>query len=232
MATTSANSAPSAADCSAAEAASCRTDRIVPGIGSPIDVTTRVTACRSDAARRAPLMSANVPRSSAAAAATSAIPLRIWDRITPELPRAPRSAPSASAAATCATSSTVARVSACAQAARMVNSMFVPVSASATGKTLSRLISSVCLIRSATALCAQLRRAGASSRRAAIAPPHPCATVGVRLSSRADTFVDCKVTAVDTGALPVLAIFAAAGILIRLSGHPWQVRGQDPAPTY
>jgi hypothetical protein len=112
-------------------------------------------------------MSANAPpRSAAAAAVTSASPRRIWDRITPELPRAPCNAPLASAAATCATSSVPDCASACAHAERIVNSMFVPVSASATGNTLSRLISSVWEIRSPTAAWAQFRKAEASSRRA------------------------------------------------------------------
>ena len=118
-----------------------------------------------------PPTSARSPsRSSAASAVTSARPRRICDRMTPELPRAPCNAPSASAAATATTSSS-RRESARAHAARMVNSMFVPVSASATGKTLSRLISSVWTMRPATAVCAQSRRVVASSRRADIPPP-------------------------------------------------------------
>ena len=65
------------------------------------------------------------------------------------------------------------RESARAHAARMVNSMFVPVSASATGKTLSRLISSVWAIRPPTAVWAQCRRVVASSRRADIPTSNP-----------------------------------------------------------
>ncbi len=103
---------------------------------------------------------------------TSARPRRICDRMTPELPRAPCNAPSASAAAT-ATTSSVGRESARAHADRIVNSMFVPVSASATGKTLSRLISSVWAMRPPTAVWAQSRRVVASSRRADMPPPSP-----------------------------------------------------------
>ena len=103
--TTSASSAPSAAACSAAAAASCSTDTIVPGTVSPIDVAARLTACRRAAPSRAPSISARPPaRAAAAAAVTSARPRRIWDRMTPELPRAPCNAPPASAAAICATS--------------------------------------------------------------------------------------------------------------------------------
>ncbi len=182
---------------------------MVPGTASPIDVTTRVTACRKAVLNSAPPISVSTPsRSSAAAAVTSAIARRIWDRITPELPRAPRSAPSASAAATAVTSSPASHASACAHAARIVNSMFVPVSASATGKTFSWLISSVWLISSATAACAQRRRVDASSRRADISPPHACgataaptwtvAAVGVSLVSGADSSEDRCMQAVDT----------------------------------
>ena len=50
----------------------------------------------------------------------------------------------------------------------MVNSMLAPVSESATGNTLSRLISSMWVIRSLTAVCAQSRKADASSRRSEV----------------------------------------------------------------
>ena len=69
--------------------------------------------------------------------------LHIWDRITPELPRAPFSAPADRAIAVLTTSADFASVLASASAERMVNSMFAPVSESATGNTLRRLISSM-----------------------------------------------------------------------------------------
>ncbi len=122
----------------------------------------------------------------AAAAVTSARPRRICDRITPELPAAPRAAPPAASAGGLRRRRSSGRsASACAHADRMVNSMLVPVSASATGKTLSRLISSVWVIRWPTAVCAQARRAEASSRtsRHRTSPPSmppPCAQPGHR----------------------------------------------------
>ncbi len=65
--------------------------------------------------------------------------------MTPELPRAPFSAPADMAAATRATHPEPELVPtlASASAERMVNSMLAPVSESATGNTLSRLISSM-----------------------------------------------------------------------------------------
>src|SRR5215218_7783603 len=146
--------------------------------------------------------------------------------MTPELPLAPCNAPVASAAATCTTSSLSDSASAYAHAERMVNSMFVPVSASATGNTLSRLISSVCEMRSPTAVCAQSRRAEASSRRADIQTlPARRAAVGASLATLADRL--------GTTFLPVDAFLVfpvPAGILVRLSGRPAASRGQDPDP--
>src|ERR1700741_4703206 len=158
---------PSPAHSSTASAAARNTEMMVPGTSRPpIEVMTRSTPRRSAAARVTASISGNSPPESAAApAVTSAIPRRIWDRITPELPRAPFSAPVDRAPATRATQpappSTVARAFASAKAERMVNSMLAPVSESATGKTLSRLISSMCVIRSLTAVWAQSRRATA-----------------------------------------------------------------------
>src|SRR3984957_9303787 len=101
------------------------------------------------------------------------MPRRIWDRITPELPRAPFSAPADRAAVVSTTSADFASVLASASAERMVNSLFPPVSESATGNTLSRLISSMWVIRSPTDVCAQSRKANASSARPGSASPDP-----------------------------------------------------------
>src|SRR5271170_4093538 len=101
------------------------------------------------------------------------MPRRIWERITPELPRAPFSAPADRAAAVLTTSVDFASVLASASAERMVNSMFTPVSESATGNTLSRLISSMWVIRSPTEVCAQSRKANASSARHGSVSPDP-----------------------------------------------------------
>ncbi|SKW93096.1 Uncharacterised protein [Mycobacteroides abscessus subsp. massiliense] len=83
--------------------------------------------------------------------------------MTPELPRAPWTAPRASAAATCATVAPSPSASAAFTAERMVNSMFVPVSASATGNTFSRLISSLRVINPSTEARAQLSSAALSN---------------------------------------------------------------------
>jgi len=146
----------------------------------PIDATTSPTPWRSAAPNTAGSMSASRPSVSAdAEAVTSARPRRICDRITPELPRAPCRPPSARAAVTSTRSPAVEWPcrSALASAERMVNSMLVPVSASATGKTLSRLISSVCTMRSSTASCAQSRRPAESNRRPDIPPPLSAASL-------------------------------------------------------
>ena len=165
--------APSAAPCPTASAAACSTDTTVPSTTSPpIADTTSTTACRSAAASSAGSISARSLSarsvSALASAITSASPRRICDRITPELPRAPSAAPRASAAATSATSPEAAAGSASTNAERMVNSMLAPVSESATGKTLSRLISSAWRSRSPTAVWAQSCRAVASNRRSGI----------------------------------------------------------------
>ena len=147
--------------------------RSCPATSSPpIEATTSSTAAPQ---RRTEQRGVDVVQLAARsrrprARSTSAMPRRICDRITPELPRAPCSAPADSAAAVWATSSDFGAASASASAERMVNSMFAPVSASATGNTLSRLISSMWVIRSLTAVCAQSRNAGASSRRPGSSP--------------------------------------------------------------
>ncbi|OBK91387.1 hypothetical protein A5652_10845 [Mycobacterium sp. 1165178.9] len=61
--------------------------------------------------------------------------------------------------------------------------MLAPVSESATGKTLSRLISSMCVIRSLTAVCAQSRRVIASRRRSCDVSAVPRVTHLLRDSS-------------------------------------------------
>ena len=121
----------------------------------------------------------------------------------------------------------------------MVNSMLVPVSASATGKTFSRLISSVWAIRSPTEVWAQSRRADASSRRPDFANSYPPPTpqtdlaVGVSLSTAPDIAGHIDRPGphpVDT----VLAFALRAGILVRLSGRPVAVSGEtdeDPVST-
>jgi len=108
------------------------------------------------------------PVSAAAVAVTSAMPRRICDKITPELPRAPFSAPADSAAAARAAHAERPCAFSSANAERIVNSMLAPVSESATGKTLSRLISSMWVIRSLTAVCAQSRRVIASNTRSCV----------------------------------------------------------------
>ena len=157
-----ASPSPVFAYCSTTSPAACSTDTIVPGTSwPPIDAITSSAPWRSAAPRIAESISC---RSPAASAVTSAIPRRIWDRITPELPRAPFSAPTDKAAATRVTSPTpvreIATVLASASAERIVNSMLMPVSESATGNTLSRLISSMWVIRSPTAVCAHWRTGG------------------------------------------------------------------------
>ncbi|CAG6986012.1 hypothetical protein PICSAR164_02027 [Mycobacterium avium subsp. paratuberculosis] len=158
---------PARAHCATAVAAARSTETMVPGISSPpIEVMTSSTPRCSAAPSTAASMRANSPPARAAAVAvTSATPRRICDRITPELPRAPFSAPVDSAAAARATQPGPPAACSSASAERMVNSMLAPVSESATGKTLSRLISSMWVIRSLTAVCAQSRRAAASSGR-------------------------------------------------------------------
>ncbi len=82
---------PSCAHWSTAPAAARSTETIVPGTSTPpIDATTNSTP-RHNAAPRALASTARntAPEAAAAVAVTSAIPRRIWDRITPELPRAP-----------------------------------------------------------------------------------------------------------------------------------------------
>ena len=75
-------------------------------------------------------------------------PLKIWERITPELPLAPLSAPMDNAEATPSTVvGFVCLISATARC--MVMDMFVPVSPSGTGKTFSESI--VCLFCSSRA---------------------------------------------------------------------------------
>ena len=66
------------------------------------------------------------------------MPRRIWDRITPELPRAPISEPWLIALHTAARSSPA--VSSSSATAASVSAMLVPVSPSGTGYTLSLLI--------------------------------------------------------------------------------------------
>ena len=173
--TVPAKSSPASAQSSARAAAACSTDTIVPGTSSPIEPTTSTTPCRSPAPSSTASTSASwFSVSAAAEAVTSARPRRICDKITPELPRAPRSAPRARAATTCDTSpDLLACRSASANAARIVNSMFVPVSASATGNTFSRLISSACTTSPPTAAWAQSSRPDASNRRPDMTPPRP-----------------------------------------------------------
>ena len=204
------SAAPAAVRCSAASAAADSTETMVPGTACPIDSTTNVSARRSALAKAGPSISVRPP-----SAVTSARPRRICDRITPEFPRAPRSAPSASRPAR-PTRSRSSRPSVPATAARMVNSMLVPVSESATGKTLRRLISSVWVIRCATAVWAQRRNADASTRAAAIytsRTTHP--TVPARIVIAADRAGDLhRLWTAFWRSVP------EAGILVRLSGHP------------
>src|SRR5437899_3138976 len=71
------------------------------------------------------------------------MPRRVWERMTPELPRAPSSAPWASLAAMTPAEvswlSLISRIAAC-----IVADMLEPVSPSGTGKTLRALIASRC----------------------------------------------------------------------------------------
>src|SRR5579863_5963227 len=72
-----------------------------------------------------------------------ASPRKIWERMTPELPRAPSSAPCESFAAMMpaevSSLASIARIAAC-----MVADILEPVSPSGTGKTLSALMASRC----------------------------------------------------------------------------------------
>jgi len=77
-----------------------------------------------------------------------AIPRNSSDKMTPELPRAPRSSALAAQSATAPTVSVCLRPSSMA-AEFIVRLMFVPVSPSGTGKTLSSLI--FCLFSSSAA---------------------------------------------------------------------------------
>ena len=166
---------PAFAAFSTASPAAFSTETIVPLTSRPpIEATTSSTPrCSAAPSNAASMSRSSPPESAAACAVTSAMPRRICDRITPELPRAPLSAPDDRAAAVLATSADFASVLASASAERMVNSMLTPVSASATGNTLSRLISSMWVIRSPTAVCAQSRNADASSARLGPASPDP-----------------------------------------------------------
>ena len=104
------------------------------------------------------LYAASVPVLSACARSVASIssapasarenPRRICERMTPELPRAPRSEPSEAAAATSATVSPLHSLISL-TAPCMVMNMFVPVSPSGTGKTLSESISALFLSSSA-----------------------------------------------------------------------------------
>ncbi len=106
----------------AAVAASRQTVRMVPSTG-------RMTA--ASASRLAPSKASATPEAPTAPAAPrpSARPLRIWERITPELPRAPMSDPWMTALCT-------AELSASSRPATTdsrVRAMLVPVSPSGTG---------------------------------------------------------------------------------------------------
>ncbi len=120
---------PAPAAASAAAAASRTTVKIVPSTGR----LTPLYAMRLPSANAAANASPVRTRSSAR---LFAIPRRICERITPEFPRAPISAPCAAAFATSPTlwvrSSVTSR-----QADFIVSSIFVPVSPSGTGNTLS-----------------------------------------------------------------------------------------------
>ena len=94
---------------------------------------------------------------------TSAMASRIWLRIMPELPRAPSSAPSASACHAVAASASPGSRSAASAAARTVRWRLVPVSLSATGKTLSTSIFARSR-PSASAASRHQRRTAAASR--------------------------------------------------------------------
>ena len=132
------------------------TVRIVPSTGLTTAPYARSAPSRSAFARSSAL---NRRRP----ASPSEMPRKIWDVMTPELPRAPISAPNAIAAATRSTVSSAR--SASWRALRTVASMFEPVSPSGTGKTFRALTSSTLRSRFSTAARKAARRAGPSQVR-------------------------------------------------------------------
>ena len=144
----------------AASAASRITVRIVPSTGWLTARYERSTPCRRANARSRPLNRRLRSRA-------SAIPPRIWLRMTPELPRAPWSAPRLMAPAIVQAGSP-ATVSAPSSATCIVAAMFDPVSPSGTGNTLRALISSTCASRLATAARSASSRPDPSHQRRVI----------------------------------------------------------------
>jgi hypothetical protein len=93
---------------------------------------------------------------------TSAMPRSAWLTITPELPRAPTNAPYESVCHTTAASTSSGSDSTASAADSMVRCRLVPVSPSATGKTLSASISDLAWPSASAARRAQRRTVGGS----------------------------------------------------------------------
>ena len=110
---------------------------MVPATGLRTALKDTFTPLRSAAA-----MSAVVASGPLASARPSATPRRIWLVMTPELPRAPISEPWVMAWATSDMVASLGRASTSLTTVPSVSDMFVPVSPSGTGNTLSLLISS------------------------------------------------------------------------------------------
>jgi hypothetical protein len=87
----------------------------------------------------------------------SATPRRIWEVMTPELPRAPMSEPWVMAPAMASISASTERAASSFTTDWSVSDMLVPVSPSGTGNTLSLLISSALSATAATAMGKQVR---------------------------------------------------------------------------
>ena len=112
------------------------TVRIVPSTGLRTALKATLTLLR-----KATAMSSAVT-GSWAPTRPSAMPRRIWLVMTPELPRAPMSEPWVIALATAAMSESAGSAATSRTTVPSVSDMFVPVSPSGTGKTLSLLMSS------------------------------------------------------------------------------------------
>ena len=108
----------------------------------------RTAANATFTARRKALATTAESAGPSTSARPSARPRRIWLVMTPELPRAPMREPCVTAAASFFMVASAGRASISATTVAKVRDMFVPVSPSGTGKTLSLFISS---LRSLTA---------------------------------------------------------------------------------
>ncbi len=135
---------PSAAQAEATCAVSYSTVRMVPSTGLRTAWNATSTARLNDAA-------IDPASKRSQSSLPSQRPRRICEVMTPELPRAPMSAPDTMAFLTSARPASAGSAFRPATTLSSVSDMFVPVSPSGTGKTLSLLISSLRLESSAEA---------------------------------------------------------------------------------